>query len=173
MCDTSSRRWKVRCHPSLIPSHRTAPHCIASHRMAPHEQVREVRAGSTAKATATSAGRGHIRGTGRPGVNSSHPAVLKSPSICMSTTRPHSIAGTHPSPFLLGPHPTTDARSARVGQASWSDGWTSAGYAVSLGKLPRQHFLTARTTSTIFLRFLAWASTGARPNPCHQQRLGF
>lgn len=62
-----------------------------------------MRAGSTAKATATSAGRGHIRGTGRPGVNSSHPAVLKSPSICMSTTRPHSIAGTDPSPFLAWP----------------------------------------------------------------------
>lgn len=90
-----------------------------------------MRAGSTAKATATAAGRGHIRGLGRPGVSSSHPAVLKSPAarvfgICMPNTRPHSIAGTLPSPYLLGPHTATDARSAKAGRASrrasWPDG---------------------------------------------------
>lgn len=52
-----------RCDPIclLISSHRVASHRIASHRIAPREQEREVRAGSTAKATATAAGRGHIR----------------------------------------------------------------------------------------------------------------
>lgn len=94
-----------------------------------------MRAGSTAKATATAAGRGHIRGLGRPGVSSSHPAVLKSPAarvfgICMPNTRPHE-------------------RLPKLGGRAGQTAWTSAGYAVSLGKLPRQHFLTARTTSTI------------------------
>lgn len=47
--------------PSVSSSHRVASHGTAPHRMAPHEQEREVRTGSTAKATATAAGRGHIR----------------------------------------------------------------------------------------------------------------
>lgn len=58
-----------------------------------------MRAGSAAKATATAEGRGHIRRLGRPGVSSSHPAVLKSPvapgpysSICMSNTRQTTFA---------------------------------------------------------------------------------
>ncbi|KAI7788933.1 hypothetical protein LA080_005035 [Diaporthe eres] len=47
--------------------------------------------------------------TGRPGLNSSHPAVLKSPvarssAFCNAPTRPHSgVAGASPSPVYLAP----------------------------------------------------------------------
>lgn len=117
----------------LVPSHRTA------YRMAPHEQAREVRAGSTAKATATAEDRGHIRGLGRPGVSSSHPAVLKSP------------VDPGPSQHLHVQHQTDHICLAPILPRAGQRAGQVPDMRSASGSFHAQHFLTARTTSTIYL----------------------
>lgn len=116
--------------------------------------------------------------TGRPGLSSSHPAVLKSPVARSSASAPRPPDHTalqvhiHPQFYLLWPPFLPPSLCQSWAGESWSD-WA--------GQVPDMRSASGsfHTSSTRhgedghhFLG-LAWASSGARPMPRHQQRLGF